>query len=40
LSAALIRYVARLAKPDWREDKELVRGINVDGGEIVHPALL
>jgi len=39
LSAALIRYVSRLARPDWREDAELARGINVDGGEIVHPAL-
>ena len=40
LSASLIRYVSRLARPDWREDQELVRGINVDGGQVVHPALL
>jgi alanine dehydrogenase len=39
LSAALIPYVARLARPDWRQDRELARGINVDKGEIVHAAL-
>jgi alanine dehydrogenase len=39
LSAALIPYVSRLAQPNWREDAELVRGINVEQGEIVHPAL-
>jgi alanine dehydrogenase len=39
LSAALIPYVSRLAGADWRQDEELRRGINVEGGEIVHPAL-
>jgi len=39
LSAALIPYVSRLASGDWRADAELSRGINVDGGEIIHPAL-
>ena len=39
LSAALIPYASRLAAGDWREDPALRRGINVDGGEIVHPAL-
>jgi alanine dehydrogenase len=39
LSAALIPYVSRLAQADWRDDPELVRGINVECGEIVHPAL-
>jgi len=39
LSAALIPYVSRLATGDWRHDAALARGINVDGGEIVHPAL-
>jgi alanine dehydrogenase len=39
LSAALIPYVSRLAQADWRDDPELVRGINVERGEIVHPAL-
>ena len=39
LSAALIPYVSRLAQADWRESDELHRGINVEAGEIVHPAL-
>lgn len=39
LSASLIPYVSRLARPAWREDAELVRGINVAAGEVVHPAL-
>jgi alanine dehydrogenase len=39
LSAALIPYVSRLARDDWRQDPELLRGINVEKGEIVHPAL-
>ncbi len=39
LSAALMPYVSRLARDDWRADAELLRGINVADGEIVHPAL-
>jgi alanine dehydrogenase len=39
LSAALIPYVTRLAQPDWQTDAELSRGINVQQGKIVHPAL-
>jgi alanine dehydrogenase len=39
LSAASIPYILRLAQPDWRSDKDLARGINVDQGKIVHPAL-
>jgi len=39
LSAALIPYVTRLAQPDWQQDEELSRGINIQAGEIVHPAL-
>ncbi len=39
LSAALTPYVSRLAAGDWRADAELSRGINVDRGEVVHPAL-
>jgi alanine dehydrogenase len=39
LSAALIPYVLRLAQPDWQKDQDLVRGINVRAGKIVHPAL-
>lgn len=39
LSAALIPYVSRLAQPDWQKHVELVRGINVRHGEVVHSAL-
>ena len=40
ISAAILPYVQRLAGgKEWREFEPLKRGINVDGGEIVHPAL-
>ena len=39
LSAALTPYISRLALPDWEQDNELSRGINVKGGKIVHHAL-
>lgn len=39
LSAALIPYVARLARPDWQQHPELRRGINLQHGEVVHSAL-
>jgi len=39
LSAELIRYVSRLARPDWQQAPELVRGINVMDRKIVHHAL-
>jgi alanine dehydrogenase len=40
ISAAILPYVQRMAAgPQWREHESLKRGINVDGGEIVHPAL-
>lgn len=39
LCASLIPYVLRLAQADWREDASLRRGINLENGEIVHPAL-
>lgn len=39
LCASLIPYVLRLAQADWREDANLRRGINLENGEIVHPAL-
>lgn len=39
LSAALTPYISRLALPDWEQDDELSRGINVKGGKIVHHAL-
>lgn len=39
LSAAILPYVMRIARDDWRDDPALVRGINVEGGKVVHPAL-
>ncbi|MEJ2575998.1 MAG: alanine dehydrogenase [Gammaproteobacteria bacterium] len=40
LSAALIRFVHRLAETDWERDPALASGVNVRGGRVVHPALL
>jgi alanine dehydrogenase len=31
--------VQKLAAGNWRENKPLLRGINVEGGQLVHPAL-
>lgn len=39
LSAALLPYVLAIARPGWERHAELARGINVAGGEVVHPAL-
>ncbi len=40
ISAAILPYVQRLAAgPQWREFEPLRRGINVDRGELIHPAL-
>ena len=39
ISAAILPYVLRLAQENWREDKILTSGINVEGGKLVHPAL-
>ncbi|GAB3041407.1 MULTISPECIES: alanine dehydrogenase [Oleiagrimonas] len=40
ISAAILPYVQRLAAGvSWREHEPLRAGINVEGGEIVHPAL-
>lgn len=39
LSAALIPYALRLAQGGWEPVPALARGVNVRGGEIVHPAL-
>jgi len=39
LSASLLPYVIKLAQEDWRENESLVKGINVDGGKLIHPAL-
>ena len=41
LSAAIIPYALKLAgDPHWRDDPGLARGINVERGEIRHPAIL
>jgi len=40
LSAALLPYILRLATPDWKADEALRSGVNVEAGEIVHPALM
>ena len=39
LSASLLPYVQRMASPDWDQQADLVAGINVKQGKIVHPAL-
>ena len=40
LSAAIARYASILASGDWRGNEALVKGINVENGKVVHPALL
>ena len=40
MSAAIAPYAARLATGNWRDDPGLVRGINVEGGKVAHPALM
>jgi len=40
LTGALLPYLKRLLDNDWRECRSLHEGINVDAGEVVHPALL
>ena len=39
ISAALIPYALRLAEIGWAQDSVLASGVNVRGGQIVHPAL-
>ena len=40
ISAAILPYVQRLAQPDWAAVDSLHKGINVQAGKIIHPALL
>jgi len=40
ICAAILPWVNKLASGDWRQNQALVRGINVEGGKLVHPALL
>jgi alanine dehydrogenase len=39
ISAALIPYALKLASPNWESTPPLHKGINVQSGEIMHPAL-
>ena len=41
ICAAILPWVNKLASgPAWRENAALVKGINVEAGQLVHPALL
>lgn len=39
LSAVLLPYVHLLTRTDWKSNEPLARGINVEAGQLVHPAL-
>jgi len=39
ICAAILPWVDRLASGHWRDSAPLVRGINVEAGRLVHPAL-
>ena len=39
LSAVLLPYVHKLTDPDWKISAELQRGINIEAGQLTHPAL-
>ena len=39
LSAAILPYAQLLASGDWRGHQALLKGINVEAGQLVHPAL-
>ena len=39
ICAAILPWVTKLASGKWRDNEALVRGINIEGGKIVHPAL-
>lgn len=39
ISAAILPYTQRLASGKWRDLPSLVKGINIEGGELIHPAL-
>jgi len=39
LSAAILPYVQQMARSDWEEHSSLIKGVNVRGGKIIHPAL-
>jgi alanine dehydrogenase len=39
LSAAVLPYVHQLSRTDWKAHPPLARGINIEAGDLVHPAL-
>lgn len=39
ISAAILPYTQRLAGGKWRDLVSLTKGINIEGGDIIHPAL-
>jgi alanine dehydrogenase len=39
LSATLLPYVQAICGPDWRSRPELLKGINIEAGDIIHAAL-
>lgn len=39
ICAAILPWVNHLANGQWRDNVPLMRGINVEGGQLVHPAL-
>lgn len=39
LSASVLPYAQKLARPNWRDNAALLKGINVEDGKLVHPAL-
>jgi len=39
LSTILLPFVEAMCEPDWRSRPELLKGINIEAGDIIHPAL-
>jgi alanine dehydrogenase len=39
ISAAILPFVLRLTSDKWRSNEALKKGVNIENGEIVHPAL-
>jgi alanine dehydrogenase len=39
ICAAILPWVNKLASGHWRDNQALLRGINVEAGKLVHPAL-
>ncbi len=39
LSAAILPYALQLTSGDWKQYDELLKGINIEAGRLIHPAL-